>query len=41
MAVQMVCHVGFVVNDLERSLEWFTKVLGFQVERQIRELSGE
>ncbi len=41
MAVQMVYHVGFVVNDLERSLEWYTKVLGFQVERPIRELSGE
>ena len=41
MAVQMIYHVGFVVSDLEKSLEWYTEVLGLQVEREIRELSGE
>lgn len=41
MAVQMIYHVGFVVSDLEQSLEWYTEVLGLQVEREPRELSGE
>ena len=41
MTVQMIYHVGFVVCDLEKSLKWYTEVLGLQVEREPRELSGE
>ncbi len=41
MAVEMIYHVGFVVSDIEKSLKWYTEVLGLQVEREIRELSGE
>lgn len=41
MAVEMIYHIGFVVSDVERSLKWYTEVLGFQVEREVRELSGE
>ena len=33
MVVLMIYHVGFVVRDLAKSLEWFTEVLGLQVER--------
>lgn len=33
MAVLMIYHVGFVVSDLEKSLEWYTEALGLQVER--------
>ncbi|MCH8230260.1 MAG: VOC family protein [Chloroflexi bacterium] len=33
MAVLMIYHAGFVVSDLEKSLEWYTEVLGLQVER--------
>ena len=33
MAVPMIYHVGFVVSDLAKSLEWYTEVLGLQVER--------
>ena len=41
MTVQSIYHFGVVVSDLEKSLEWYTKVLGLQVERPTRELSGE
>ncbi len=41
MTVQMIYHVGFVVRDLEQSVKWYTEVLGLQVEREPRELSGE
>jgi catechol 2,3-dioxygenase-like lactoylglutathione lyase family enzyme len=41
MTAQMIYHVGFIVDDLEKSLEWYTNVLGLQVEREIREVSGE
>ncbi|MCI0851315.1 MAG: VOC family protein, partial [Chloroflexi bacterium] len=33
MVVLMIYHVGFVVRDLAKSLEWYTEVLGLQVER--------
>lgn len=41
MAMQMIYHVGFVVSDIERSLKWYTEVLGLKVEREVRELEGE
>lgn len=37
----MIYHVGFVVSDVEKSLKWYTEVLGLKVEREIRELSGD
>ncbi len=41
MTVQSIYHVGVVVSDLERSLEWYTNVLGLEVERPTRELTGD
>lgn len=41
MAVEMIYHIGFVVSDVEKSLKWYTEVLGLTVERPIRELSGD
>lgn len=41
MGVESIYHAGVVVSDLERSLKWYTEVLGLQVERPIRELGGE
>ena len=41
MEIESIYHAGFVVSDIERSLKWYTEVLGLQIERPIRELEGE
>ena len=39
--VKMIYHAGMVVKDLEKSLKWYTEVLGLKIERPIREITGE
>ena len=34
MKVQTIYHTGFVVDDLERSLEFYTGLLGMVIERE-------
>lgn len=33
MSIQSIYHTGFVVRDLERSLEFYTGLLGMRIER--------
>lgn len=40
MEIKGLYHTGFVVSDLERSLRFYTEVLGMRVERPATELSG-
>ena len=40
MKVEWMNHTGFVVNDLERSLEFYRDLLGLEVERD-QILEGE
>ncbi|MBI4220877.1 MAG: VOC family protein [Chloroflexi bacterium] len=41
MEIKGLYHTGFVVSDLERSVAFYTGVLGMRVERPPTELSGE
>ena len=34
MKVQTIYHTGFVVSDLDRSLDFYTRVIGMSVERE-------
>ena len=41
MEIKALYHTGFVVSDLERSVAFYTGVLGMRVERPPTELAGE
>jgi lactoylglutathione lyase len=41
LEIKGLYHTGFVVSDLERSVAFYTDVLGMRVERPPTELSGE
>ena len=41
MEIKALYHTGFVVGDLDRSLRFYTEVLGMRVERPATELSGD
>jgi catechol 2,3-dioxygenase-like lactoylglutathione lyase family enzyme len=41
MKIRALYHTGFVVSDLERSVAFYTGVLGMRLERPPTELSGE
>ncbi len=34
MKVQTIYHTGFVVSDLDRSLDFYTRVIGMSIERE-------
>lgn len=41
MEIRALYHTGFVVTDLDRSLRFYTEVLGMRIERPPTELSGD
>jgi glyoxylase I family protein len=41
MRINSIYHTGFVVRDIERSIRFYTEVLGLNLERAPSEASGE
>ena len=41
MDIETIYHSGLIVSDMDRSIEFYTRVLGLNVERDPAEASGE